>query len=193
MKPLRDIFWGFILLFFTINFSVGLAKVVILPPFVGYLMILLATGRLKPIAKHFRKIDFPLVALSVFSLITFVLSLMGIPIANQVDPISILLILISDGIYLWMMYLMFYGLRDVAAAAGNAEYGTQFTDLFPFYVIFRVVIGIGLLIYPTLTFLALIASFILHIVFLVRLSRFSKIPLEFTIDSDDVDPASFIE
>lgn len=193
MKPLRDIFWGFILLFFTINFGVGLAKVVILPPFVGYLMIFFAVAKLKPISKHFKKIDFPLIALSIFSLITFVLSLMGIPIANQLDPVSILLILISDGIYLWMMYLMFYGLRDVAAAAGNDDYGTQFTDLFPFYVIFRVIIGIGLLIFPALSFAFIIANLILHIIFLVRLSRFSKIPLDFKIDPNDIDPASFIE
>ncbi len=187
MEPLRKIFWAFILLFFTLTLSNGAAKIVILPAFVGYLIILSNTKKLNEFTKYFSSIHKPIIVLSFFSVIGFIGSLMGI--ANFGAPvITILVLFISAGFYIWMIYLMLFGLNDIAKAFGFDFEGNQFIALYPFLAGFYLVSVITVVFMPVIALIASLAELVVHIVFLVRLARFSN--LNFVYPSKTEAPVS---
>lgn len=171
MEPLRKIFWAFILLFFTLTFNNGEAKIVIVPAFVGYLIILSQTKKLVNYSNHLKQVATPLIILSIFSAISFLISLTGSVIGELQFFIGIFLM----GVELWMYYLLLYGFRDIAQVFGFEFEGRQFIVLFPFFAITRIVSWIFLLILPWISILAIFINLAVHIVFLVRLARFSKL------------------
>lgn len=180
MAPLRKIFWAFIILFFTITFNNGAAKIVFLPAFVGYLIILLNAKTLSAYSSNMAKLDPPLIILSVISAIGFFVSLTG----STLGGLDILLSFFSAGIGLWMLYLVIYGLNDIALFFGIPDEGKRFTDLFPFLAGFQIGMFLFLLILPGLSLILLLAELAVHVVFLVRLAQFSQINFVFPTPSE---------
>ncbi|TFG83944.1 MAG: hypothetical protein E4G74_00405 [Erysipelotrichales bacterium] len=179
MEPLRKIFWGFILLFFTFTINNGPAKIVFLPAFVGYLILLANSMKLASFAQSFRKIGTPLIVLSVFSGINFITSLLGIVFTGTEAIAS----LISIGFYLWMLFLMLNGLHEIANRFELAYEGKQFTSLFPIFAGLHLISIIFFFILPGISLISIIVELVVHIVFLVRLARFSR--LDFTLYNQD--------
>jgi hypothetical protein len=180
MAPLRRIFWAFILLFFTLTFQNGPAKIVILPAFAGYLIILYNAKILRTYSVNMAKLDTPLIVLSVFSALGFILSLMGITLGS----FEIILSILSVGFGLWMLYHVLYGLNDIALYFQMPAEGKRFTDLFPFLAGFQIAMFLFLLILPGLSLLFLFAELAVHIVFLVRLAQFSQINFDFPTSAE---------
>jgi len=180
MAPLRKIFWAFILLFFTITFDNGPAKIVVLPAFVGYLIILSNAKTLSTYSSNMAKLNPPLIILSVISAIGFFVSLTG----GTLGGLDILLSVLSVGVGLWMLYLILYGLNDIALFFKIPAEGKRFTDLFPFLAGFQIAMFLFLLILPGLSLILLFAELAVHVVFLVRLAQFSQFNFVFPIQSE---------
>lgn len=180
MAPLRKIFWAFILLFFTLTFNNGAAKIVILPAFVGYLIIRSNAKTLSSYSKYLTKLDTPLIVLSIISVISFIMSLTG----STLGGFEIVIAILSTGFYLWMLYLILYGLNDIAQYFDLTFEGKQFINLFPFLAGFQIAALLFLMIAPGLSFFLALAELAVHIVFLVRLARFSQLNFVFPTSTE---------
>jgi len=99
-----------------------------LPAFAGYLIILINVKTLSTYSRNMAKLDPPLIILSVISAISFFVSLTG----GTIGGLDIPLTLLTTGCGLWMLYLVIYGLNDIALFFQMPAEGKRFTDLFPF-------------------------------------------------------------
>jgi hypothetical protein len=180
MVSLRKIFWAFILLFFTITINNGATKIVLLPAFVGYLIIMINARKLSSFSKHLSKVSTPLIILSVFSALSFLLSLSG----SDMSTVDIVGSIVSTGIYLWMLYLMLYGFNDIARVYGLEFEGKQFTLLFPWLAGMQLISMFFLLVFPLIAIIASLLELAVHIVFLVRLARFSNLNFTLPVSSN---------
>lgn len=180
MESLRKIFWAFILLFFAITLNNGATKIVLLPPFVGYLMILINVKKLSSFSKHLTQVSTSLIILSVLSALSFLLSLSG----SDISIVNIVGSIVSTGFYLWMLYLMLYGLNDIARVFGLEFAGRQFTDLFPWLAGTQIIAMLFLFVFPLFALIATFIELAVHIVFLVRLARFSNLNFTLPIASE---------
>ncbi|MGB7595697.1 MAG: hypothetical protein WBL80_09080, partial [Erysipelotrichaceae bacterium] len=156
------------------------AKIVLLPAFVGYLIILFNAKNLSAYSKNMAKLAPPLIILSVISAISFFVSLTG----GTLGELEILISILSIGIGLWMLYLMIYGLNDIALFFQIPDEGKRFTDLFPFLAGFQIAMFVFLLILPGLSLILLFAELAVHVVFLVRLAQFSQFNFVFPTPSE---------
>lgn len=182
MVSLRKIFWAFILLFFTITINNGAAKIVLLPSFVGYLIIMTNAKKLSSFSKHLGKASTPLIILIVFSALSFLLSLTG----SDNSTLNIVGSIISTGFYLWMLYLMLYGFKDIARVYGLEFEGDQFTMLFPWLAGMQILAMLFLVVFPMIAIIASLSELAVHIVFLVRLARFSNLEFKLPDASDSL-------
>jgi hypothetical protein len=142
----------------------------VVPAFVCYLIIRSNAKILSAYSKNMAQLDPPLIALIVLSLIGFLASLTGSTLGGFEFVLSIL----SLGFGLWMLYLIIYGLNDIAMFFQIPAEGKRFTDLFPFLAGLQLAMFFFLAILPGLSLLLLFAELAVHVVFLVRLAQFSQ-------------------
>lgn len=158
---MSKIFVGLLLVFLDINFTFNTTTIGLLPDFIGYFILIGGLAEMAAVNSHFGKARPFAIAMAIYTLILYILDLIGLSAA--LGYAATILGLLSTLISL-------YEIEDAQARSLNG------TPLFTTWKVMAVadILAYLLLFIPGLNVICIIVRFVFGVVFLVHLNRTRK-------------------
>lgn len=168
---MKLIFWGLIFLFFDFNLNFGASSISLLPAFVGYALIRTGMGRVTECERYGKARSWMLAGIA-YSAVVWVLNLLGMPAGSALGFV----LGVAGGVFL--LVATWQIAKGVAELEGVCRYDlyakplmTAWTVLLIWVILVRVTAWLGI---ELLAMIALLASFVFMIYYIVRFHKSRK-------------------
>lgn len=168
---ISKIFVGLLLVFLDINFTFNTTTIGLLPDFIGYFILIGGLAEMAAVNSHFGKARPFAIAMAIYTLILYILDLIGLSAA--LGYAATILGLLSTLISLYLSYHIVRGVMEIEDAQARSLNGTP---LFTTWKVMAVadILAYLLLFIPGLNVICIIVRFVFGMVFLVHLNRTRK-------------------
>ncbi len=168
---MSKIFVGLLLVFLDINFTFNTTTIGLLPDFIGYFILIGGLAEIAAVNSHFGKARPFAIAMAIYTLILYILDLIGLSAA--LGYAATILGLLSTLISLYISYHIVQGVLELESAQARSLNGTP---LFTTWKVMAVadILAYLLLFIPGLNVICIIVRFVFGVVFLVHLNRTRK-------------------
>lgn len=162
---MKKIFWGLLFIFFDFAININNMSLGLLPDFIGYLLLLSGTKELITESEYFSKLRPALMGLLVFSIIIYLLALVGI-VAELNEELVILINIIVVAGSLYSSYKITCGVVDmekhqkINLAADKLMYKWKVKAMF-------LILGYLVIFIPIASLICMLVSSIFGIIYLV--------------------------
>ena len=171
------IFWGFMLLFLDFNINIDACSIGLIPDFIGYILLLKGIDELSQETDYFARYRGLAIAKIVYSVITYVLDLMGVSGEFQSNEQWMLVALIN-GVGL-VMHIMLsrgivYGIVELERKYNTNINAASLSSIWladMWMSVISYILGLVLFEASELIVFVMIAAFVIHIIFLVQLNK----------------------
>ena len=165
---MRNILIGFLLIFLDFSLNLGNSKIGFMPDFLGYIIIIKGLEEMVGESTLFAKAKPFAAGMAVYTGILYLLDLFGISVALGV--LSYLLAFMSTAISLYISYNIVMGVIDMEGEHNTPLNGENLKSLWTAFAICNVVTFVSFL-FPAITIICIIMSFLLAICFLVAFNN----------------------
>ena len=166
---MSKIFAGMIFIFINFHINVGSVRVGLIPNFIGYIFILLGLMQLEGFSPRFTKVK-PLAAIMImYSLVTYVLDLIGVSYSAGL-LLGIILGVVYMGVSLYISYNIVTAVKEIEEAEAQNLNSESLFNAWILSVLFGALTLIIFLV-PLLGIFVLVVAFVFAINYLVKFYR----------------------
>lgn len=165
---MKNIFVGFILIFLDFNLNLGQSTIGLVPDFIGYLVMANGLVEMARESNLFIEIKPYATGMSIFTGVLYVMDFLGVSATFGV--LSFLFALISTVISLTISFSIVMGVIDMERKNNKFLNGIALKSTWNILVVFNILAYIALL-FSYGSIIVIIATFIVHILFLVDLNK----------------------
>ena len=162
---MKNIFYGFLLVFLSFDFTIGRSTINLIPDFIGYILIIKGIDQLISESDNFSKSRSLAQGMAIYSGIIFLMDLLGI--TGSLGNLAIILGIISTIVSLYITYNLIAGVKDIEKNHGTALNGNELYSLWKVMAVLQGISYITLII-PILSIPAIIANLVINIIFLLK-------------------------
>ena len=113
---MKKIFWGFFLIFLDFYINIGACRIGFLPDFLGYYFLIQGMRQLERETPRFEGCYSPAMAMTVYSVILYLLDLVGL--SGSLGLMGTVLGLIAMVVSYYLSYRIIEGIRDIESRRG---------------------------------------------------------------------------
>ena len=164
----HSLFWGFVIMLFDINISLGQGTIGLLPDFVGYLFLINGFNLMAQEGQRFIKTKPYAVFMAAYSLILYVLNIFGLTAA--LGGMGLLIEITALAVSWGVEYEIIKGIQDMEDRYDEYLNG----DMLMVTWIVQVVATLATLIFmffETISFISSVASLVAAVVFVIQFYR----------------------
>ena len=177
---MQSIFYGMLLSFFDLNFSIGDSKIGLIPDFLGYILMLKGVRELAIESDHFTKVKSYIKLMVVYTLYLYTMGLLGI--SGQINEIFNIMLAITFAIIsLYITYNIVMGIADIEERYKYNLKSEMLYSLWKAHAIFTILTYIAAFI-PVLVFIIII-GFIVNIYFIVQFHNSKNLYYELKLNN----------
>ena len=161
---MNSLFKGMIFIFLSFTFTFGNSKFDILPDFIGFFMIVKGLEELFNQSDNFVKIKPFAFGLGIYTLITFILDLLGI--TSQLGYLTYIIGIIYTVLLIYVTYTIVLGIVDIEKNLNTSLNTEKLMSNWKLMIMFNVLTFITLFA-PAIAFICLIINIIFIILYLI--------------------------
>ena len=166
---MKNIFTGMIMVFIDFHLNIGLSRIGLIPTFLGYIFIHKGLAELAEFSPWFTKLMPYCKGMIVYTIITYVLDLLGIPPGT-----GIVLGIISGIVSFYISYGIIMGVMDIEKAKSQDLNSQQLYSTWKLMVISTLITHL-LLIFPVLAIPSILIAFAISIYYLLMFNKTKKL------------------
>lgn len=178
---MNSIFKGMIFVFLSFTFNFGNSKFDILPDFVGFFMIVKGLEELYNQSDNFIKIKPFAFGLGIYTLITFMLDLLGI--TSQLGYLTFIIGIVYTVLLIYVTYTIILGIIDIEKNLNKSLNTDKLMSNWKLMIIFNVLTFITLFV-PAIAFICLIINIVFIILYLISFNATKNLYYENNIYID---------
>jgi len=166
---MNKIFAGMMFIFINFHINIGAARVGLIPDFIGYIFMMQGLIQLQGFSPRFAKIKPFVLIMIIYSVITYVLDLIGV--LYSVGPLfGGILGGVYMGVSLYISYNIVMAVKEIEKAEGNDLNSENLFRAWRLLAVF-LVLSTVILLAPMLGIFAIVLAFVFAINYLVKFYR----------------------
>ena len=169
---MKKIFWGLLLNIFSVNISLGLGNIDLLPDFLGFYFLLKGFEEIHPVNASIFKVYEIIKIAFIFSVFTFAFELFGI-FTMMGSVVSAFFTLIDTGLLIYIVYKFIDDFKHIETE-NKVELNTkkleQFWNIYTCCIVIAIIAGM-IPNYPIISIPILVVTIVIAVVFLCEFNK----------------------